>query len=122
MSILAVHRVKSVTLAGRDQGHAEPRSSPEERGDEAEDAGRVGPHVKGAPMGFLNANQAHIFISYAYVDNHPFTGHAAGWVTTLVEHLKNLLDRRFGRRDNYSLWMDPRLTGNEPFSPAIEAA
>jgi hypothetical protein len=61
-----------------------------------------------------------IFVSYAHVDNQPFADNQAGWVTTLINHLKNLLSKKLGRADAYSLWMDYRLTGNEPVTPDID--
>ena len=100
---------------------------PAGRGNEAEGARTRRDNGERCADGVLGCGSTEIFsdaifISYAHVDNQPFPGQTAGWVTTLVEHLKNLLDRRFGRRDRYSLWMDPRLTGNEPFTGTIEAA
>ena len=60
-----------------------------------------------------------IFVSYAHVDNQPDTGVAEGWVSTLVEGLRRRLDAKLGRREAYSLWMDPKLAGHVPITPEI---
>ena len=38
---------------------------------------------------------------------------------TFVENLQRFLAMRLGRADAYSIWMDRRLIGNEPFSDAL---
>lgn len=60
-----------------------------------------------------------IFISYAHVDNIPFSGAEKGWVTTLVSGLKILLGKKLGRPDAFSLWMDYELRGNTSVTPDI---
>ena len=57
-----------------------------------------------------------LFVSYAHVDNVPLPGAQEGWITTLVTALKTMVTRKLGRPENFSLWMDPKLAGNEPLS------
>lgn len=71
-----------------------------------------------------------IFVSYAHIDNEPLFDAQAGWVTTLVNNLKNLLGIKLGcveagkaeagKTEVYSLWMDYKLRGNEPVTPDID--
>jgi len=65
-----------------------------------------------------------LFVSYAHVDNVPHPGNQAhqGWVTTLVDHLKMLLDEKLGRKDSAHVWMDHLLHGHEPFPDEIHDA
>jgi hypothetical protein len=65
--------------------------------------------------------QHDIFVSYAHVDNEPLAGADKGWVTTLITGLKKQLGAKLGRADAYSLWMDYKLSGNQPVTPDIEA-
>jgi len=67
------------------------------------------------------AYQHDVFVSYAHVDNAPFEDGKEGWVTTLVSNLKVELARKLGRNDA-SLWMDYKLTGNTPLTPSIMEA
>lgn len=70
------------------------------------------------------------FISYAHIDNEPLFGAQEGWITTLVNNLKNLLGIKLGcvevrkaeagKKEVYSLWMDYKLRGNEPVTPDID--
>ena len=60
-----------------------------------------------------------IVISYAHVDNEPAVGVENGWVSTLAEGLKNRLAQKLGRREDFSLWMDYRLSLHEPWTPEI---
>jgi hypothetical protein len=66
---------------------------------------------------YLSNYQQDIFVSYAHVDNQPFAGADKGWVTTLIKDLKNLLARKLGRLDAYSLWLDDELRGNTAVTP-----
>lgn len=63
--------------------------------------------------------QLDIFVSYAHVDNEPLPGADKGWVTTLINGLKNLLGQKLGRADAYSLWMDDEVRGNTEVTPHI---
>jgi len=54
-----------------------------------------------------------VFVSYAHVDNEPFTGAKKGWVTTLINSLAILLGKKLGRVDAFSLWMDDELRENQ---------
>jgi hypothetical protein len=58
-----------------------------------------------------------IFVSYAGVDNEPLPGADKGWVTTLINGLKNLLGQKLGCRDAYTLWMDDELRGYQQRTP-----
>lgn len=60
-----------------------------------------------------------IVISYAHVDNEPAPGVENGWVSTLAEGLKSRLAQKLGRREDFSLWMDYRLSPHEPWTPEI---
>ncbi|MFY9261274.1 MAG: toll/interleukin-1 receptor domain-containing protein [Gallionella sp.] len=61
-----------------------------------------------------------IFISYAHIDNQPFSEGEKGWISHLINHLRNELSRKMGRAENYELWMDFRLKGSDELTPAIE--
>jgi TIR domain len=63
-----------------------------------------------------------IFVSYAHVDDNPDVGADAGWVTSLVRGLNTRLGWKLGRSDSYSLWIDPRLSGNERITDQIMGA
>ena len=65
--------------------------------------------------------QHDIFVSYAHVDNEPLAGADKGWVTTLITGFKKQLGAKLGRADAYSLWMDYKLSGNQPVTPDIDA-
>ena len=51
-----------------------------------------------------------VFVSYAHLDDQPPLNATKGWVTTLVDEMKKVLDRRLGGAD---VWMDHELAGNE---------
>jgi len=70
--------------------------------------------------GFVNPDKTDIFISYSHVDDAAFDGDLAGWVTRLVRNVEKLLAMKLGRREFFDLWMDGRLTGNEPVTELIE--
>lgn len=70
-------------------------------------------------MGFVPGYEHDVFVSYAHVDDLPFvemvTGQerSAGWVSTLVRHLKNELAQKIGRAEAVSVWFDSHnLRGN----------
>jgi len=60
-----------------------------------------------------------IFINYAHVDNEPTPGANEGWVSSLAKGLKNLLAKKLGRSDAFSLWMDYRLSPHKPITSEI---
>lgn len=60
-----------------------------------------------------------IFVSYAHVDDEPLPPATEGWVTTLAKSLQIRIAQKLGRREAFSLWMDHRLSGNEPLTPQI---
>lgn len=64
-----------------------------------------------------------IFISYAWVDNEPYTGAEVGWVSTFVDGLRKHLARELGRRDDADrVWLDyEQMRGNQGLSPTIRA-
>jgi hypothetical protein len=70
-------------------------------------------------MAYVPGYEHDIFVSYAHVDNHAEMDSAPGWATKLVDGLKTQLAKKLGRRDAFDLWMDRKLTGNEPFTPEI---
>jgi len=61
-----------------------------------------------------------VFISYAHVDNQPPHGQSDGWISHLVQNLRNETNRRMGRADDYELWMDFRLKTSDAVTPEIE--
>lgn len=63
-----------------------------------------------------------IFVSYARLDDQPLPGVEIGWVTNLVRGLRIQLARQMGRADDFDLWMDHRLAGNDAVTPKIETA
>lgn len=70
-------------------------------------------------MAFVPGYRHDIFVSYATVDNGVVPGQAAGWVSTLIDHLLIKLDEHVGRRDDYSLFIDHQLRSDLPLHPAI---
>ena len=61
-----------------------------------------------------------VFISYAHVDNAPLFGAEQGWVSTLVQDLRNLLAQKMGRAEAFSIWWDEiDLRGNDEVTPEI---
>lgn len=62
-----------------------------------------------------------IFISYAHIDNQPFSEGEKGWITHLVNNLGNRLAQKLGRKEYYDLWMDYRLKGSDGITPEIMA-
>lgn len=65
------------------------------------------------------SNPHDIFVSYAHVDNEVLPGEAQGWVTQFIATLEVYLRQKLGRREHYSLWRDPELSGNKPLTPEI---
>lgn len=55
---------------------------------------------------FVDGYQYDIFVSYAHVDNSPLPGAEQGWVSTLINGLRNHLGQKLGRADAYQLWLD----------------
>lgn len=70
-------------------------------------------------MAFVPGFEHDIFVSYARVDDDPITDCEQGWVSQLVEILQKRLAAMFGRKDAYSLWMDPELAKYADLSPQI---
>jgi len=63
-----------------------------------------------------------IFVSYAHVDNLPASGRETetGWVTHLINNLRNEISRKIGRTEAFELWMDYKLKWNDALTPEIE--
>src|SRR5262249_36955171 len=70
-------------------------------------------------MAFLAGYKHDIFVSYAHIDDLPIIAKSRGWVSTVVGDLQDLLGMHLGRLHAYSIWMDRRLIGTEPFSAAL---
>src|SRR3954465_1494961 len=70
--------------------------------------------------GYVQADKPDIFVSYAHANDASLIEGRPGWVTNLVRQLEKLLTMQIGRREFFDLWMDPRLSGNEPVTPLIE--
>jgi hypothetical protein len=58
-----------------------------------------------------------VFISYAHIDNEPFTPEQKGWVTLFHNVLRTILSQQLGKTAN--IWKDERLQGNDDFSTEI---
>lgn len=61
---------------------------------------------------FVDGYQYDIFVSYAHVDNTPLPGAELGWVSTLINGLRNHLGQKLGRADAYQLWLDAHEPSN----------
>ena len=59
-----------------------------------------------------------VFVSYAHVDDTADPEAEQGWVTVLVQRLRNRLSERLGGAD-YSLWSDRGMPGNVPVTETI---
>ena len=58
-----------------------------------------------------------VFISYAHIDNQPFTPKQKGWVTIFHDVLDTMLSQQLGK--TAKIWKDELLQGNEDFSTEI---
>ena len=58
-----------------------------------------------------------VFISYAHIDNKPFTREQEGWVTVFDNVLQIMLNQQLGKETK--IWRDKRLQGNNDFSAEI---
>jgi hypothetical protein len=76
-------------------------------------------------MAFVPDHQLDVFVSYAHVDDRPFLDapgpeRSAGWVGTLVRHLKNELAQKIGRDEAFAVWFDTHnLRGNDTLTVEI---
>jgi len=63
--------------------------------------------------------QYDLFVSYAHIDNLPAIADddKSGWVHSLIQKLDVSLAQKLGVKG--AIWMDPRLAGNEPVTPAL---
>ena len=72
---------------------------------------------------FVPGFEHDVFVSYAHVDNVSLSEDPKeGWVYRLKNHLKTLLSKKLGRSEQGDIWIDLRLTGNEPFPDKISEA
>ena len=71
-------------------------------------------------MAYVPGFEHDIFISYAHVDN--ASDNEDGWVTRLHASLLKLIPQKIGRAENFSIWRDPKLGGNDDFIESIDAA
>jgi len=63
--------------------------------------------VPAPPASLLPTYDHDIFVSYAHVDDEPFSpGQSTGWVTTFIRLLKNELAQRVGRTEEVRIWFD----------------
>jgi len=72
-------------------------------------------------MGYVPGFEHDIFISYAHVDN-TSTEDKDGWVTRLHASLLKLIPQKIGRAENFSIWRDRKLGGNDEFVETLDAA
>jgi hypothetical protein len=71
-------------------------------------------------MALISGFEYDIFISYAHVDNHTISSQKNGWILKFYEHLKQMLDRRYGRMDVLKIWWDDKkLDGTKLFDDSI---
>jgi hypothetical protein len=72
-------------------------------------------------MAFIPDYEYDIFISYAHLDNTPFSGQADGWIAQFYKNLNLMLAKRFGRLDIVKIWWDnKKLDGSVLFNQSIE--
>ncbi len=73
-------------------------------------------------MALIPGFENDIFISYAHVDNVTLNEGQKGWIEQFYAHLKQLLDRRYGRMDMVKIWWDDKkLDGTKLFDDSIQA-
>src|SRR5512135_1378195 len=70
-------------------------------------------------MAYVPNYEYDIFVSYAHVDDEPYPGVDAGWVSTLIKCIKTKLSQRLGRSDAYSLFMDHQLARHVKLTPQL---
>jgi hypothetical protein len=72
-------------------------------------------------MALISGFEYDIFISYAHVDNNTVSGQKSGWIQKFYEHLKLMLERRYGRMDVLKIWWDDKkLDGTKLFDDSIK--
>ncbi len=73
-------------------------------------------------MALIPGFEYDIFISYAHVDNGTLSAGQKGWIEHFYAHLKQLLDRRYGRMDMIKIWWDDKkLDGTKLFDESIQS-
>ena len=73
-------------------------------------------------MAYVPGFEHDIFISYAHVDNAPPDEEEDGWVTKLHTSLMTLIPQKIGRAEDFSIWRDPKLQGNDEFPDTLDCA
>src|SRR6266566_4896090 len=61
--------------------------------------------------------EKHLFISYAHIDNEPFSPGQDGWVSRLHASLDAMLSMRLGYKAR--IWRDLKLKGDDVFADEI---
>ena len=73
-------------------------------------------------MALIPGFEYDIFISYAHVDNTTVSENKVGWIRSFYDHLKQMLDQRYGRMDEVKIWWDDKkLDGTKLFDESIKA-
>ncbi len=70
-------------------------------------------------MAFVPNCECDVFVSYATANNQEFAKNKPGWVTSVRDALKLVLDEGLERRGVSEVWMDYKLRGNEPFDEQL---
>ena len=70
-------------------------------------------------MAFVPVCECDVFISYATANNQSFTKDKPGWVSSVRDALRLVLDEGLDRRGVSEIWMDYKLRGNEPFDEQL---
>ena len=73
-------------------------------------------------MAYIPDFEHDIFISYAHVDNTPLEEEEDGWVTKLHASLLALIPQKIGRAEDFSIWRDLKLDGNDEFADTLDSA
>lgn len=73
-------------------------------------------------MAYVPGFEHDIFISYAHVDNAPLEEEQDGWVTKLHASLMTLIPQKIGRAEDFSIWRDLKLDGNDEFAETLNSA
>jgi hypothetical protein len=70
-------------------------------------------------MGFLEGRESDVFISYASLDDEPFSDAPEGWVSMLHRDLEKRVNQMLGH--HAKIWRDDTdLQGNDQLSPTVE--
>ncbi len=73
-------------------------------------------------MALIPGFEYDIFISYAHVDNATISDWQIGWIRSFHDHLRQMLDRRYGRMGMVKIWWDDKeLDGSKVFDDSIRS-